>query len=198
MRHNLTAVFNNRDDAQHVLDELLVSSYPHSLTTLVSPPEAGSAGPPPDAGLSGTVRQMLARLFASPHHEPERVDESAFLPGRHVITVTGVTDPDSAQAIGIIEHFSPVYVEDRHEQAEHNLVGAEPAVSTEPTLRLRRSGAHYPVGTAPGTLQVRFHDDSHLFGTQAAGDLCPRGPTYQEAMGSSASWDDQENYLMRV
>lgn len=129
MRHNLTAVFNNRDDARHVLDELLVSGYPRSLTTLVSPSEAGGAGPPPHAGFSGAVKQMLARLFGSPHHEPERADESAFLPGRHVITLTGATDPDSARAIGIIERFNPIYVEDRHEQSEHNPVGAGPANS---------------------------------------------------------------------
>lgn len=119
MRHNLTAVFNNRDDAQHVLDELLASGYPHSLTTLVSPPEAGGAGPSADARVGGTLSQMLARLFGSRHHDRERADESAFLPGRHVIAVAGLTDTDSSQAIGIIERFSPVYVEDRHEQAEH-------------------------------------------------------------------------------
>jgi hypothetical protein len=113
MRHNLTAVFNNHDDARHVLDELLVSGYPRSRTTLVSPPEAGGEGSRPDAGLRGTVKRVLARLFGTSQHEPERADESAFLPGRHVITLTGATDPDSAVAIGIIERFKPVYVEDR-------------------------------------------------------------------------------------
>lgn len=131
MRHNLTAVFNNRDEAQHVLDELLVSGYPRSRITLISPPEAGSAGPLPVAGLGGTVKQTLARLFGSPHREPERVGESAFLPGRHVITLAGATDPDSAQAIGIIERFNPIYIEDRHKQSEHNPVDLAPMALPE-------------------------------------------------------------------
>jgi hypothetical protein len=113
MRHNLTAVFNNQDDARHVLDELLVSGYPRSGTTLVSPPESGGEESRPNAGLRGTVMQALARLFGTSQHEPERAAESAFLPGRRVITLTGATDPDSAVAIGIIERFKPVYVEDR-------------------------------------------------------------------------------------
>jgi hypothetical protein len=61
---------------------------------------------------------VLARLFGSPHHEPERADGPAFLPGRHVITVTAAADPDSVRAIGIIERFTPVYIEDRHQQAD--------------------------------------------------------------------------------
>jgi hypothetical protein len=72
MRHDLTAVFNNQGDAQHVLDELLVAGYAHSGATLVSPPAPGAAGLALDTGLGGTVKQVLARLFGPPHHEPER------------------------------------------------------------------------------------------------------------------------------
>lgn len=113
MRHHLTAVFNNQDDAQHVLDELLVAGYPRSDTTLVSPPVAGGSGHKPDAGLGGTVRQLFMRLFGSPRYPPERADDPAFLPGRHVINVSAATEPDSVRAVGIIERFNPVYIEDR-------------------------------------------------------------------------------------
>ena len=38
MRHDLTAVFNNRGDAQHVLDELILSGFAksHELTHAVN------------------------------------------------------------------------------------------------------------------------------------------------------------------
>jgi hypothetical protein len=54
-------------------------------------------------------------VFGAPHQESERVDEPGFLPGRHVITVSAVAESDSRRAIGIIERFTPVYIEDRHQ-----------------------------------------------------------------------------------
>jgi hypothetical protein len=118
MRHDLTAVFNNRVDAQHVLDELILSGFPRSGTSLVSPPEIGHASRTADAGRGNTLRQVLARLFGPWHDQPERVDESAFLPGRHVLTLTGAAELDSIRAVGIMERSNPLYIEDRHKQAE--------------------------------------------------------------------------------
>lgn len=135
MRHDLTAVFNNRGDAQHVLDELILSGFPRSGTSLVSPPEAGPVGPTPDAGNRNTLRQLLARLFGPWHDAPERVDESGFLPGRHVITLTGAIEPDSIRAIGIMERANPVYIEDRHRQAARTPVGATPGPPPKRTFR---------------------------------------------------------------
>jgi hypothetical protein len=131
MRHNLTAVFNNRSDAQHVLDELLLAGYPHSGIALVSPPEPVGAGHAFVPGLGGALKRGLARLFGASHRAPERVDESGFLPGRHIITVTAAAEPDSMRAIGIIERFTPLYVEDRHQPA-HPLSPDTPASPTQP------------------------------------------------------------------
>ncbi len=116
MRHDLTAVFNNLAAARHVLDELLLSGFPRARTLLVSPPEPGDTGRPPDAGPGSMLRRILARLFGPWHDEPERVDESAFLPGRHVITLTRAAELDAIRAIGIMERFDPVYIEDRRRQ----------------------------------------------------------------------------------
>jgi hypothetical protein len=115
MRHHLTAVFNNQGDAQHVLDALLVAGYPRSGIALISPHAADGDGHAFDPGLGGMVRRAFARVFGAPHQESERVDEPGFLPGRHVITVSAVAESDSRRAIGIIERFTPVYIEDRHQ-----------------------------------------------------------------------------------
>ena len=143
MRHNLTAVFNNPVDAQHVLDELLIAGFPRSRTSLVSPPEVGDASRTPDAGHGSTLSQVLARLFGRWHDEPVRVDESAFLPGRHVITLTGAAELESIRAIGIMERFSPVYIEDRRKQAERALVGAAPGPPAKRTFRVHKRNAGY-------------------------------------------------------
>jgi hypothetical protein len=142
MRHNLTAVFNNPVDAKHVLDELLIAGFPRSGTSLVSPPEVETSRTP-DTGHGTTLSQILARLFGRWHDEPERVDESAFLPGRHVITLTGAAELDSIRAIGIMEHSNPVYIEDRHKQAERAPVGAVSRPSANRTFRVKKRNAGY-------------------------------------------------------
>jgi len=142
MRHDLKAVFNNPVDAQHVLDELLLSGFPRSATSLVSPPEVGDADRMNDADRGGVLRQIVARLFGPWHHAPERVDESAFLPGRHVITLTGAVELDSVRAIGIMERSNPVYIEDRHKPSGHAPVGTAPKPADKRTFRVhkRRTG----------------------------------------------------------
>jgi len=142
MRHNLTAVFNNPVDAKHVLDELLIAGFPRSGTSLVSPPDV-EASRPTDTGHGTTLSQILARLFGRWHDEPERVDESAFLPGRHVITLTGAAELDSIRAIGIMEHSNPVYIEDRHKQAERAPVGAVSRAPANRTFRVKKRNAGY-------------------------------------------------------
>jgi hypothetical protein len=143
MRHDLTAVFNNPVDAQRVLDELLLSGFPRSGTSLVSPPEVGDADRIPNAGPKGTLRQILVRLFGHWHDAPERMDESAFLPGRHVITLTGALELDSVRAIGIMERSNPVYIEDRHKQAERPSVGAAPRPPAKRTFRVHKRHTGY-------------------------------------------------------
>jgi hypothetical protein len=143
MRHDLTAVFNNPIDAQHVLDELLRSGFPRCETSLVSPPEPDDANRIADAGRRGSLRQILARLFGPWHHAPERIDESAFLPGRHVITLTGALELDSVRAIGIMERSNPVYIEDRHKQSEHAPVATTPKPPAKRTFRVHKRHTGY-------------------------------------------------------
>jgi hypothetical protein len=142
MRHNLTAVFNNPVDAKHVLDELLIAGFPCSGISLVSPPDV-EAGRTPDTGRGTTLSQILARLFGRWHDESERVDESAFLPGRHVITLTGAAELDSIRAIGIMEHSNPVYIEDRRKQAERAPVGAASRPPANRTFRVKKRNTGY-------------------------------------------------------
>jgi len=143
MRHNLTAVFNNPADARHVLDELLIAGFPRSGTSLVSPPEVDEASRTPDAVHGSTFSQILARLFGRWHDEPERVDESTFLPGRHVITLTGAAELDSIRAIGIMEHSNAVYIEDRHKQADGVAVGAASRPPANRTFRVKKRNVGY-------------------------------------------------------
>jgi hypothetical protein len=118
MRHHITAVFNNRIDAQHVLEQLLVSGCPYYGTALVSPPDTGTLHAR-DSAPHCTLRRTIARLFELPQEESPRVDHHVhFLPGRHVINTRAATDLDSVHAIELIERYSPVYIEDRRTTSE--------------------------------------------------------------------------------
>ena len=118
MRHHITAVFNNRIDAQHVLEQLLLPGCPYYGTALVSPPDTGTLHSR-DRAPSGMLRRTIARLFESTQEESPKVDHHVdFLPGRHVINTRAATDLDSVHAIEMIERYSPVYIEDRRTIAE--------------------------------------------------------------------------------
>ena len=117
MRHHITAVFNNRIDAQHVLEQLLVLGCAYYGTALVSPTDTGTLHAR-DSAPHGTLRRTIARLSESTQDESPQVDHHVdFLPGRHVINSHALTDLDSEHVIELIERFSPVYIEDRRTTA---------------------------------------------------------------------------------
>lgn len=118
MRHHITAVFNNRIDALHALEQLLASGWPYYGTALVSPPDTGTPHAR-DSAPNGMLRRTIARLFESTQEESPQVDHHVdFLPERHVINTRAATDLDSVHAIELIERYSPVYIEDRRTIAE--------------------------------------------------------------------------------
>jgi hypothetical protein len=126
MRHHITAVFNNRIDAQHVLEQLLVLGCPYYGTALVSPPDIDTIHAP-DSAPYRMLRRTIARLFESPQEQSPQVDHQIdFLPGRHVINTRAATDLDSVHAIELIERFSPVYIEDRRTTVEKFVQNVRP------------------------------------------------------------------------
>lgn len=138
MRHTLKAVFDQRSDAQHVLDELLAAGYSPDDTSILDEDEEDS---------DTSFKHTLARLFSRRQAKHSR----------HVLTLEVDSDPDAQRALGIIERLGPLGVEDNPAVETHAVFSNARSV--------RRV---YPDGTAPGSLQHRPHDDSHYFGTQDA------------------------------
>lgn len=91
MRHTLKAVFDQRSDAQHVLDELLAAGYPQADTSISDEVEPAAS-----------LRHILERLFGGRHAAH----------GRHILTLTADSDPEALRARGIIERFGPSDIED--------------------------------------------------------------------------------------
>jgi hypothetical protein len=172
MRHTLKAVFDQRSDAQHVLDELLASGYPRADVALSNVPATG-----PDTSLRHTAARLLGTLY---HRHAEQHGDTS-MPERHIVTLTTASDPEAARATGIMAQYRPAGLEDIHDEGD-------PAAWTG-TVAPRPD---YPRGTAPGALQHRPHEDSHYFGTQDA-DAPPAGNTFKETMGSIAQWGNPDD-----
>jgi hypothetical protein len=191
MRHTVKAVFDHRSDAQHVLDELLASGYVRADTTLSSAPPAGQADTAPEAasgehteGLGTSVRHTLARLFSPRQHKQTMADSDADMHGRHVVTLTTDSEPDTERAVSIMKRFSPAGIEDLPEELGQGTVVTGPGgAGTGAGGRSRV----YPPGTEPGALQKRAHEDRHYFGTQNA-ESPPTGNTFEETMGAEPLW----------
>jgi len=175
MRHTLKAVFDHRSDAQHVLDELLASGYSRSDAALSSAPAEG---------LGASVKHTLARLFGHRQDKHTMAYADAPMHGRHVVTLTADSEPDAERAVGIMERFGPLGIEDLHDEPEPGNVGTG--------MRGAGTGAGrmspvYPPGTEPGALQNRAREDRNYFGTQNA-ESPPTGNTFEERMGAGSQW----------
>jgi hypothetical protein len=94
MRHTLKAVFDQRSDAQHVLDDLLAAGYSGDDASISDEVEQDSS-----------LRHTLARLFT--RHKAEH--------HRYILTLNADSDPDAQRALGIIESRGPLGVEDARE-----------------------------------------------------------------------------------
>lgn len=190
MRHTLKAVFDQRSDAQHVLDALLASGYSGADTAISSAPPAAQpereADAEPSTSVGQSIRHTAERLFGAWQHKPTtvRTDAGAGLHERYMVTLTAESDPDAERAVGIIERFGPAGIEDLHEaggqdSVDAGMLGAEAGAGwTTPA---------YPPGTEPGILQYRHGEDSPYFGVQNA-DAPPSGNTFKEPSGALNEW----------
>jgi hypothetical protein len=178
MRHTLKASFNHRSDAQHVLEELLASGYSPAETEISH-----------TEGLGASVKHALARLFAQRRDPQTGADADGSMHGRHIVTLTADDDGDAERAIGIIERFRPLDIEDHLDE--------EDQASADMRTRADWSDENwprsvYPPGTEPGSLQYRASENSHYFGVQNANSP-PVGNTFEEPMDAGSPWVHPDN-----
>ena len=220
MRHTLKAVFHYRGDARHAMDALLTAGYSRADMALSRRPPSGqadqdhrAAGGEHLGSLDAVVKHTFTRLLGALQHRNFVKYSTGIMRRGHVLTLNTASQPEAAGAVGIIESFGPVGIEDREDEPDHGGAGAglpgpavvsgedgtqEPEAMSYSALapgsfsmgsgRAGRMGAGYPSGAAPGVLQHRAPEYSHYFGTQNAGSP-PSGNTFQETMGSATQWD---------
>jgi hypothetical protein len=186
MRHTLKAVFDHRSDAQHVLDALLVSGFRSTDMALSrAPPTLGSS-----------VKRTFTRLFRS---HPQVMDHvGRFIRRGHVMTFTTGSELEAKSALGIIERFGPVGIEDLHDESDH--FSAPKAVSTG-SPRIAAMSSIYRPDSVPGTLQST--PDSRSSPGSDSHDNDMEAYRYGNAMRISdeyryCSWDEVEPCLRKA
>lgn len=179
MRHTLKAVFENRSDAQHVLEELLASGYTHADVAL-SDDAGDTPGTEHHEGLGATVRHAFEKLFGARHHDDAAQPSGEAMHNQHIVMFTTESEPEAERAASIIGRFGPAGIEESHEQSDQFSADAYlPGVAALSTV--------YPPGTEPGSLQFRSFDNGRYLGTQSAASP-PHGDTYQDSMGAGTRW----------
>jgi len=191
MRHTLKAVFDQRSDAQHVLEALLASGYAGADTAISSAPppaqaepEPGPASGMPSSSVGMSIKHTAERLLGAWQHKPAMAHPDAAMHERYMVTLTADSDPDAERAVGIIERFGPAGIEDLRDADGRDSVDADMSGAGEGVGWMPPP---YPPGTEPGALQHRHHEDNRYFGVQNA-YAPPTGNTFQEPTGAINEW----------
>lgn len=194
MRHTLKAVFDRQSDAQHVLDELLASGYLRADLTLsnTSTSAAREADDGPASGAHATgmrtmVQHAVDRLLRSGRHEQAQAYDEPPMRGGHLVTLLADSEPDAERAVGIIQRFGPVGIEDIHDDRD-----SADARQPKPGTDIGGAAASYPPGTAPRAMLHYTHENPRYFGTQDA-ESPPVGNTFQEPSGKASEWDKPDD-----
>lgn len=174
MRHTLTAVFDNRGEAQYSLNRLLAAGYSHADAALSIALRAGQATGKQLHVFGISPRNLFVRLFGtvSDDHSASDPDTSARM--RNVPTFTAESEAEVSQATGIIGHPTPIDAEEIHAWLSSDVPGA--------------THATYRSGTEPGALQNHAHANSHYFGTRDSDNAFPLGTTFKATSSSVTNW----------
>ena len=133
MQHTLVAVFDNRNDAQSAMDELLASGFTRDNVYVSSADLTGQAGTSAyatstvdtttttgttrDEGIGASIKHFFENLFGADNDEHVTRYSSAVTGGQHVLTLTTDSEPEVERAADVIERFGPVDIDERHDLA---------------------------------------------------------------------------------
>lgn len=194
MQHTLVAVFDNRNDAQQAMDELLASSFTSSnvrlsqgdtadtgdLNTDLSATATHKASTNDDESIASSIRNFFSDIFGTDDNVHADRYSNAVTRGHHVLTVGPVSEPEVERAADIVERFGPIDI-DEDSSAEVGTVGAGLGMDQI----MRRDNPSLQGGQSQ-SLSLQ-NDDRAPFQQGNLNDAVPMGGTYQEPQGDSGN-----------
>ena len=138
MQQTLVAVFDNRNDAQQALEDLVSSGFSRSQARLSDGDPAGdtsmssgsmssssmsSSGSSTttqsdsgDTGFGSGIKNFFSDLFGADRSEPAQMYSQAVTRGHYVLTLTADSLPEVERAADIVERYGPVDIDEHSEQ----------------------------------------------------------------------------------
>lgn len=125
MQHTLVAVFDNRNDAQQALEDLVASGFsrqearlsegdPAGDTTLA--PRTASSERSDDGSFTSGIKHFFIDMFGGDRHEDARLYSDAVSHGNYVLTLKTDSEPEVERAADIIERYGPVDIDEHSQQ----------------------------------------------------------------------------------
>ena len=174
MRHTLTAVFDNRGEAQHSLNRLLAAGYSHADAALSIAPQAGQASGKQLHVFGISAGKLFPRLFGTVSDDHPATNPGTSASARHVLTFTTESEAEVEHATEIVGRLTPVDDEEIHARLPPSVPGA--------------TDAAFRPGTEPGALQNHAHANSRYFGTRDSDNAYPLGTTFKASSFSATNW----------
>ncbi len=127
MQQTLVAVFDNRNDAQQALEDLVSSGFSRNQARLsegdptgdtsMAPRSSTSATTEADDGSFGSgIKNFFSDLFGTDRSEPAQMYSEAVTRGHYVLTLTADSLPEVERAADIVERYGPVDIDEHSEQ----------------------------------------------------------------------------------
>jgi len=145
MQHTLVAVFDNRNDAQQALEDLVSSGFSrqearlsegdpsgqssmsssiggtYSSPTSTSASSSSSASGASDSSahdgsIGSSIRNFFSDIFGTDRSEHAQMYSDAVMRGHYVLTVTASGEPEVERAAGIVERYGPVDIDEQASQ----------------------------------------------------------------------------------
>ena len=128
MQHTLVAVFDNRNDAQEALDDLVSSGFSRQEVRLSEgDPASDSASTARAAGSTGSersddgsftsgIKNFFADVFGGDRDEDARLYSGAVSHGNYVLTLKTDSEPEVERAADIIERYGPIDIDEHSQQ----------------------------------------------------------------------------------
>ncbi len=193
MQHTLVAVFDNRNDAQQAMDELLASSFTSTnvrlsqgdITGTISDTPTPAASSKDDDSIATSIRNFFSDIFGTDDSVNTQRYASAVTNGQYVLTVGPVSEPEVERAADIVERFGPIDIDEESSGAEYGSVAG--GLGTDQIMRRDSPSLQ---GGQSQSLSLQ-NDDRAPFQQGNLNDPVPMGGTYQEPMGGNGNLGGQ-------
>jgi len=202
MQHTLVAVFDNRNDAQKALEDLVASGFSRqearlsegdpsgqsSLSSSMDQSNRTSESPEHDTGFGAGIRHFFSDLFGTDRSPDAQMYSDAVTRGHYVLTVTAASEPEVERAADIVERYGPVDIDETAQQWDASATPDAARMGMPSGMQQSQSmSQQYAPGTDPTPMSSTSGmqgaaQNAQLQGTQQGAGATQAIPVIQEAL----------------